>query len=109
MLPFLRLPKIVNRKIKDLIFCTIAFVQIIMTVNNLINRGANTSTSDDELMTPLHYAVKRNLKGVATKLLESDAHPHARDKEGVLPLKIAMDNGNDEMCSLLLAYMPNYL
>ena len=80
-----------------------------MIVNTLINRGANTSTADEDLKTPLHYAVKRNLKGVAAKLLENDAFPHARDKEGVLPLRIAMDNGNDEMCSLLLAYMPNYL
>ena len=80
-----------------------------MVVNNLINRGANTSTADESLKTPLHYAVQRNLKGVAAKLLEHDARPHARDKEGVLPLKIAMDNGNDAMCSLLLAYMPNCL
>ena len=80
-----------------------------MTVNNLINRGAYTSTTDEDSKTPLHYAVQRNFKGVAAKLLENDALPHARDKQGILPLKIAMVNGNDEMCSLLLAYMPNYL
>ena len=80
-----------------------------MIVNNLITRGANTSTADESLKTPLHYAVQRNLKVVAAKLLEHCALPYARDKEGVLPLKIAVDNGNDDMCSLLLAYMPNNL
>lgn len=47
------------------------------------------------------------LTGVAAKLLENDALPHARDKYGNLPLKIALDNKNDDMCALLLAYMPN--
>ncbi|XP_053377734.1 uncharacterized protein LOC123529780 isoform X2 [Mercenaria mercenaria] len=81
--------------------------KISVLVNNLINRGASTSTADSELKTPLHHAVRRNLKGVAAKLLEKDAFPHARDKHGTLPLKIAMDNKNDDMCALLLAYMPN--
>lgn len=82
--------------------------KISVLVNILINRGASTSAADSDLRTPLHHAVKRNLKSVAAKLLENDALPHARDKQGTLPLKIAMDNKNDEMCALLLAYMPNY-
>lgn len=76
-----------------------------MILNNLISRGANTSTADENAKTPLHYAVRRNLKGVAAKLLENGALPHTRDKQRVLPLQIAMDNKNDEMCSLLLANM----
>ncbi|XP_053377720.1 uncharacterized protein LOC123529525 isoform X1 [Mercenaria mercenaria] len=75
--------------------------------NNLINRGASTSTTDSDLKTPLHHAVTRNFKGVVTKLLDNDALPQARDKNGTLPLKIAMDNKNYDMCALLLAYMPN--
>ena len=37
--------------------------QISVLVNNLINRGASTSTADSDLKTPLHHAVRRNLKG----------------------------------------------
>ncbi|XP_053377740.1 uncharacterized protein LOC123529761 isoform X2 [Mercenaria mercenaria] len=81
--------------------------KISVLVNNLINRGASTSAADCELKTPLHHAIIRNLKGVAAKLLDNDAFPNARDKYGTLPLKIAMDNKNDDMCALLLAYMPN--
>lgn len=47
--------------------------------------------------------------GVATKLLENDAPANARDKDKVLPLTIALNDRNDEMCALLLAYMPNEL
>ncbi|KAL4233239.1 hypothetical protein ACF0H5_007923 [Mactra antiquata] len=78
-------------------------------VNNLIHRGANTFASDFHNCTPLHHAVRRGLKGVAAKLLENDAPPNARDKDNMLPLQIALKDKNDDMCALLLAYMPNEL
>ncbi|XP_045166668.1 uncharacterized protein LOC123530043 [Mercenaria mercenaria] len=76
-------------------------------VNNLIHRGANISTTDSEFRTPLHHAVKNNHRVIAAKLLENDAIPILRDKNGTLPLKTAMDEENDDICALLLAYMPN--
>ena len=76
-------------------------------MNTLLQRGANPSASDLKLRTPLHFAVKKNFRGVASKLLENDALPHARDRDGNLPLRIAIDNANDEIAALLLTYMSN--
>ncbi|WAR13037.1 TRPV4-like protein [Mya arenaria] len=45
--------------------------------------------------------------GVAGKLLENDALPHSRDKEGRLALETALKLENDELAALLLAYIPN--
>ncbi|XP_060067778.1 uncharacterized protein LOC132547979 [Ylistrum balloti] len=78
-----------------------------MLVNTLLHRGANPSASDQHLRTPLHYAVEKNFKGVCTKLLEHDAWPNARDHDNIMPYTIAYENGNDEVASLLILYMPN--
>ncbi|XP_069101443.1 transient receptor potential cation channel subfamily V member 5-like [Argopecten irradians] len=78
-----------------------------LLVNTLLHRGANPSASDQHLRTPLHYAVEQNFKGVCIKLLEHDAWPNARDHDNVMPYTIAYDNGNDDVASLLILYMPN--
>ncbi|XP_052817641.1 uncharacterized protein LOC128243754 [Mya arenaria] len=81
--------------------------KIQVMVNSLIHRGANTSTADESLKTPLHFAVERGLKGVAGKLLENDAYSHSRDKNKRLALGTALNEEKDELAALLLAYMPN--
>ncbi|XP_052817869.1 uncharacterized protein LOC128243904 [Mya arenaria] len=81
--------------------------KILVMVNSLIHRGANTSAADESLKTPLHFAVEQGLKGVTGKLLENDALPHSRDRDGRLALETALKNENDELAALLLAYMPN--
>lgn len=96
-------------KLSTFLLLTSYSSQVQLLVNTLLQRGANPSASDRKLRTPLHFAVKKNFRGVASKLLENDALPHARDKEGVLPLKIAMDNANDEIAALLLTYMSNWV
>ncbi|WAR13039.1 hypothetical protein MAR_027219 [Mya arenaria] len=83
--------------------------KIQVMVNSLIHRGANTSTADESLKTPLHFAVERGLKGVAGKLLENDAYSHSRDKNKRLALGTALNEEKDELAALLLAYMPNKL
>ncbi|XP_056016069.1 uncharacterized protein LOC125675377 isoform X4 [Ostrea edulis] len=78
-----------------------------MLINSLLHRGANPSASNKDLWTPLHYAVKRNYKGVCSKLLEHEAWPDARDKKGVMPYTLAYDAGNDDIASMLITCMKN--
>ncbi|XP_078322395.1 uncharacterized protein LOC111103871 isoform X2 [Crassostrea virginica] len=78
-----------------------------MLINCLLHRGANPSASNKDLWTPLHYAVKKKYKGVCSKLLEHEAWPNARDKNGVMPFTLAYDAGNDDIASMLVAYMSN--
>ncbi|KAK7500906.1 hypothetical protein BaRGS_00007786 [Batillaria attramentaria] len=81
------------------------FVQVM--VNTLLHRGANPSFCDADWRTPLHHATRRGFKGVVTKLLDSDALPHTRDRERHMPLHIAISNNADDIAALLLAFMPN--
>lgn len=76
-------------------------------VNTLLHRGANPSFADDDRQTPLHHATRRGFKGVVSKLLESDALPHARDRQNRMPIHIAIQNNADDIAALLLAFMPN--
>ncbi|KAL5009682.1 hypothetical protein ScPMuIL_011987 [Solemya velum] len=76
-------------------------------VNQLLNRGANPSSVDTHLWTPLHYAVKNNFRSICNRLLESEALPNVRDRDKKMPLFIAIENNNDEIAALLIAYMYN--
>ncbi|XP_062600338.1 transient receptor potential cation channel subfamily V member 5-like [Saccostrea cucullata] len=76
-------------------------------MNGLLHRGANPSASNKDLWTPLHYAVKKNYKGVCSKLLEHKAWPDARDKKGVMPYTIAFETGNDDIAAMLITQMSN--
>ncbi|XP_046359517.2 uncharacterized protein LOC124137315 [Haliotis rufescens] len=86
-------------------FPTEAKVQIF--VNTLLHRGANPSTCDSAWQTPLHHAVKRNFKGVCSKLLENEALPHVRDKDNNMPYHLALNNNNDDIAAMLLSVMPH--
>lgn len=78
-----------------------------MLINCLLHRGANPSASNKDLWTPLHYAVKKNYKGVCSKLLEHEAWPDARDKKGVMPYTLAYEAGNDDIAAMLITCMTN--
>ncbi|ESO89302.1 hypothetical protein LOTGIDRAFT_229171 [Lottia gigantea] len=82
-------------------------LKVLLFLNTLLHKGANPSTADTEWKTPLHHAVKRNFKGVCSKLLENDALPHVRDREGKMPFHIALENKNDSIAAMLLVSMPN--
>ncbi|XP_046573251.1 uncharacterized protein LOC124281267 [Haliotis rubra] len=82
-------------------------IKVQIFVNTLLHRGANPSTCDSSWQTPLHHAVKRNFKGVCSKLLENDALPHVRDKDNNMPYHLALNNNNDDIAALILNYMPN--
>ncbi|XP_071113463.1 transient receptor potential cation channel subfamily V member 1-like [Haliotis cracherodii] len=82
-------------------------IKVQIFVNTLLHRGANPSTCDSAWQTPLHHAVKRNFKGVCSKLLENDALPHARDKDNNMPYHLALNNNNDDIAALILNFMPN--
>ncbi|XP_062579307.1 uncharacterized protein LOC134241264 [Saccostrea cucullata] len=78
-----------------------------MLINSLLHRGANSSASNKDLWTPLHYAVKKKYKGVCSKLLEHQAWPNARDKKGVMPYTIAFEDVNDDIAAMLITHMSN--
>ncbi|XP_063404047.1 uncharacterized protein LOC134687572 isoform X3 [Mytilus trossulus] len=78
-----------------------------LLVNTLLHRGANPSASNTELKTALHFAVSKNYRGVCNKLLENDAYPNARDRNGDMPYTVAYDKGNDTIASMLILYMSN--
>ncbi|XP_061176467.1 uncharacterized protein LOC133185338 [Saccostrea echinata] len=78
-----------------------------MLINSLLHRGANPSARDNNLWTPLHYAVRKNYKGVCSKLLEHEAFPNARDKKGVMPYTLAFEAGNDDIAAMLITHMKN--
>jgi ankyrin repeat protein len=71
----------------------------------LLHRGANPSSSTSHFQTALHIAVRRNFRGVCTKLLEHDAPPTARDVDGTMPYTIALQNQHDDIAAILVAHM----
>ncbi|XP_076459745.1 transient receptor potential cation channel subfamily V member 6-like isoform X2 [Babylonia areolata] len=82
-------------------------VKVQEMVNTLLHRGANPSFNDPEWQTPLHHASRRDFKWVVSKLLENDAFPHSRDRQGNMPLHVAIQNSHDDIAPMLLRSMPN--
>lgn len=76
-------------------------------ITRLLQRGANPSATDENGWTPLHYAVKKENKGVCLKLLEHEALPEARDKNGIMPFTLAYDAKNDDIAAMLINFMDN--
>jgi hypothetical protein len=76
-------------------------------VTALLQRGATTNTLDRHGRSAVFHAVIRGFTQVLRKLLEAGAAAHIEDKLGKTPLQLALDKKNDDMCALLVAYMPN--
>lgn len=76
-------------------------------ITRLLQRGANPSATDKDDLTLLHYAVKKNNRGVCLKLLEHGALPNARDKDEVMPFTLAYDAKDDDIAAMLIKFMDN--
>ena len=57
---------------------------------DLVQRGANVTASDKNGDTALHLAAKRGFNEIATNLLKWGADPHTVNKNGEIPMEIAI-------------------
>ena len=74
-------------------------------MTRLLDRGANTSASDRELNTSLHYAAKKGWTSIAKKLMEHQSLPVVKNKEGLIPLELAIRNDKNECATFLVKSM----
>ncbi len=65
-------------------------------------QGVNLERGDDEAHTPLCVAVANGHLRIFARLLSRGADPHAKDKNGMIPLHIASKRGNFEAVTSLL-------
>lgn len=65
-------------------------------------QGVNLERGDEEAHTPLCVAVANGHLRIFARLLNRGADPHAKDKNGMIPLHIASKRGNFEAVTSLL-------
>lgn len=70
-------------------------------LQRLIDSGAEVNFQNTEGRTPLHYAVINNRPENVMLLLEKGANPSIEDAQGCSPLDIAIQEGFDEVVSIL--------
>lgn len=73
----------------------------------LINAGCDVTIGNNENVTPLHFAVKRNTSVVAHALLKAGAHIDAIDFDGFAPIHEAIISEAAENIYMLLYYNPD--
>ena len=68
----------------------------------MLKNGANIEAKDDNLRTPLHYAVE-NMYGldVAKVLVQHGADLKAKSKDGKTPLEVAIEEKNEDVVNFL--------
>jgi hypothetical protein len=71
-------------------------------VKHLLEKGYNISTTDQELLTPLHLASGNGHLELVKLLLEKGANPNAANKSNNTPLYKAVENGHTEIARHLL-------
>ena len=74
-------------------------------MTRFLDQGANTSTADRMLNTSLHYAARKGWTSIAKKLMEHQSLPVATNKEGFMPLELAIHNDHDECATFLVKTM----
>ena len=74
-------------------------------MTRLLQRGANTSTTDKKLNTPLHYAAKKGWTSIAKKLMEHESIPVVTNKDGLMPLELAIHNNHNDCATFLVNSM----
>ena len=67
-----------------------------------VQQGVNLERGDEEAHTPLCVAVANGHLRIFARLLNRGADPHAKDKNGMIPLHIASKRGNFEAVTSLL-------
>ncbi|KAK7094108.1 hypothetical protein V1264_007773 [Littorina saxatilis] len=82
---------------------------ILLMVSALLARRANPSCREenDGKQSPLHHASEKGFVDVVKELLSKGARPDIRDKDGELPVHIAVSNHNDDIAALLVLQMDN--
>ena len=71
----------------------------------MLQRGANTSSTDARLNTSLHYAAKKGWTSIAKKLMEHQSIPVATNNQGLIPLELAIQNDHNECATFLVKSM----
>ena len=77
-------------------------VNDVQLVRSLLEQGVNVNESDNEDLTPLHYAAHNGWSDLADTLLNFGADANARDLYGYTPLMVATRNGTTPVVRLLL-------
>jgi len=54
-------------------------------VVRLLQRGANTASTDAQQYTSLHFAAKKGWTSIAKKLMEHQSIPVATNNQGLMP------------------------
>ncbi|KAH8041951.1 hypothetical protein HPB51_019692 [Rhipicephalus microplus] len=73
----------------------------IMACEFLLLNGAKSNISDDNERTPLHISTLLGNTGQVCLLLKHGADQHSEDKDGATALKIAVDNANPDIVTML--------
>ena len=80
-------------------------LQVELFVKRLLERGANTSAADRNLNTSLHYAAKKGWTSIAKTLMEHQSLPVVINRQGLMPLELAIQNDHNECATFLVKSM----
>ena len=71
----------------------------------LLQRGANTASTDEQQNTSLHFAAKKGWTSIAKKLMEHQSIPVATNNQRSIPLELAIRNNRNECATFLVKSM----
>ena len=71
----------------------------------LLDRGANADSRDTQQNTPLHYAARNGWTSVAEKLMSQQGQAIINNKDGLIPLELAIHYGHNECATFLVNWM----
>ena len=74
-------------------------------MTRLLQRGAKTVIMDAELNTSLHYAAEKGWASIAKQLVEHNSALLVINKNGFIPLELAIHNDHNECASFLVKSM----
>jgi len=71
----------------------------------LLQRKADTIVTDEKLNTPLHYAAEKGWTSIAKRLMEHKSIPYLTNRDGSMPLELAIHNNHNECATFLVKSM----